>query len=84
MGSRGKMGVVLLKMQVADVLDHLLKPRGNGKAAAVGHIAEEYVEVADPIGQAGLEIAVAHGQLVKVKEHCVVDLVNHKIPTLKS
>ena len=38
--------VVLSKMQIADILDHLLQTCRNGKAAAVRHIAEEDVKIA--------------------------------------
>ena len=49
--------------------DDLGQPGGDGKAAPVRDGAEENVKVAHPAAQAGLEIAVAHGQLVVVAEH---------------
>ena len=69
--------ILLLEPEVLDVIDHLLQPRGDGKTAAVGDVAEKYVEVADPVLQAGLEIAVAHGELVEIEQHRVVDVVLH-------
>src|SRR5699024_373255 len=70
--------VLLVEVQIPNVGDHLLQACGNGKAAAVGHAAEKDVKVTDLVGDAGLEIAVAHGQLVKVGEHGVVDVVFHR------
>ena len=61
--------VVLRKMQIADILDHLLQTCRNGKAAAVRNIAEEDVKIADLIRLPVHKVAVAHGQLVKIAEH---------------
>ena len=73
--------ILLVKMKVFDVADDLLQPGGDGEAAPIGDVAEEHVEVADAVLQPSLEIAVAHGQLVKVGEHGVVDVVFHwRIP----
>ena len=69
--------VLLVEMQIPDIAHDLLQSRGYGKAAPVGHRAEEYVEIADAVFQARLEIAVAHGGLVKVEEHRVVVVVLH-------
>ena len=66
--------VLLGEMQVLDVVDQLLQSRRNGEAAAVGHLAEEHVEIGDAILAAGLEVAVAHGQLIEVTEHGHVQL----------
>ena len=66
--------VLLGEMQVLDVVDQLLQSRCNGEAAAVGHLAEEHVEIGDAILAAGLEVAVAHGQLIEVTEHGHVQL----------
>ena len=41
----------------------------DGKAAAVRDRAEINVKIGDAIFEAGLEIAVAHGQLVEIAEH---------------
>ena len=56
-------------MQVPDILDDLLQTRRNGKAAAVGTLAEEHIEIADAVLVAPLKVAVAHGQLIEVAEH---------------
>ena len=61
--------VVLRKMQIADILDHLLQTCRNGKAAAVRNIAEEDVKIADLVRLPVHKVAVAHGQLVKIAEH---------------
>ena len=39
------------------------------RSSLVGDGAVKHVKVTDPVGQSGLEIAVAHGQLVEVAEH---------------
>ena len=70
--------VLLVEVEVPDVGDHLLQAGGNGEAAAVGDTAEKDIEIADLIGHAGLKIAVAHGQLVEVGEHGVVDVMLHR------
>ena len=72
-----KVYILGVKVQVLDISDDLLQPCGNGEAAPVGHVAEEHVEVADPVGQPSLEIAVAHSQLIEIEEHGVVDVVLH-------
>ena len=69
--------VLLVKAEVLDVVDDLGKPGGDGEAAPVGDAAEEHVKVAHPVLQAGLEVAVAHGQLVEVEQHGVIDVVSH-------
>ena len=46
-----------------------LKARRDGKAASVRDRAEINVKIGDAIFEAGLEIAVAHGQLVEIAEH---------------
>ena len=61
--------VVLVKMQLLDVLHHLFQPCRNGKAAAIRNVPEKHVKVSDFLLEALLQIAVAHGQLIKVAEH---------------
>ena len=61
--------VLLVKVQILDVFDELLEARRDGKAAAVRDRAEINVKIGDAIFEAGLEIAVAHGQLVEIAEH---------------
>ena len=61
--------VLLVKVQILDVFDELLEARRDGKAASVRDRAEINVKIGDAIFEAGLEIAVAHGQLVEIAEH---------------
>ena len=61
--------VLLVKGQVLDILHHLGQARGDGKTALVGHRAVEHVEIADPVLQSRLKIAVGHGQLIKITQH---------------
>ena len=61
--------VLRVKMQVPDIPDNLLQTRRNGKAAAVGTLTEEHIEIADAVLVAPLKVAVAHGQLIEVAEH---------------
>ena len=67
--------VLRLKVEVLDILDDLLQPGGDGIAALVGHAAEVQVKVGDPVLVAGLEIAIAHGELVEVAQHGHVQLL---------
>ena len=61
--------VVVVKVQIADVLDNLFQSRGNGISAVVGILAVENVEINVTVGFPALEITVAHSQFVKVKQH---------------
>ena len=65
--------VLLVEMQILDVAHQLLQARADRKAAVVRHVAEEYVKIGDPVLKAGLEIAVAHGQLIEITEHGQVE-----------
>ena len=58
-----------LGMQALDVVHDLLQTCGDGEAASVGDLPEEQVKVGDPIAVTGLQIPVAHGELVKIAEH---------------
>ena len=71
--------ILLGEMQILDVLDDLFQTRSDGKAAAVGTPAEEQVEIGDPILVARGEIALGHGQFIKITEHGKVQFVvdNH-------
>ena len=66
--------VLLREVQVLDVVDELLQSRRDGEAAAVRHLPEKYIEIHDAILVAGLEIPVAHGQLVEIAKHSHVQL----------
>ena len=56
--------ILRVEMQVFDVIDHLLQARRDGKRAAAGVLAVEQIEHRDPVGDAGVDIAVHHGHLV--------------------
>ena len=66
--------VLLVKAQLLDILDDLGQPRRYSKASLVRDRAEEHVKVADALAQSGLEVPVAHSQLVEVAEHGHVQL----------
>ena len=61
--------IVLVKVQIVHVFDDLLEACRDGVAALIGILAEKYVEINDLILHARAEIAVAHRQLVKIKQH---------------
>ena len=67
--------VLPVKMQVEDVVDHLVQSRADGIAAPVRHTPEKHVKIADPVLQARAEIAVGHTQLIKIAEHRQVQFV---------
>ena len=72
--------VFLGKVQVLNVVDDLLQTGGDGEAAPIGNIAEENVEIADLIHiSLGLEVAVAHGEFVKITQQCVVHVFLHGV-----
>ena len=58
--------VILGEAKVLDVVDDLLKTGKNGKTATVGNGAEEDIKIGDLITATHLEIAICHGELVKV------------------
>ena len=68
---------LLVKAQVFDILHHLGKARRNGEAAPVRDGAVKHIEIAYAVGQTGLEIAVSHGQLIKIAEHGQICLCFH-------
>ena len=74
--------VLFAEVKVIHYLTELLQARGNGKAAAVGYLAEEHVEHAHLVGVAFFEIAGRHGQLVEIHQKrqvaCVVDICHHR------
>ena len=70
--------VLLVKAQLLDVLHHLGQARCNGKAPLVRDGAVEHVEVADAVLQAGLKVAIGHGQLVEVAQHGQICLRFHQ------
>ena len=66
--------VLLGEVQVLDIVDQLLQARRDGEAAAVGHLAEKNIKIGDAVLVAGLEVTIAHRQLVEVAEHGHVQL----------
>ena len=81
--ARAQVGNVLLaEVQLLDIVDYLLQPRGDGVPAAVGDIAVENVKVADAVLHAVGKVAVAHSQLVEIAEHGQIDAVSafHILP----
>ena len=75
--SAQKIHILGRKAQILNVVDDLLQACGDSKAAAVRYVPEEDVEVADLLVHSGLEVAVAHGELVKVAEKGIVVGVSH-------
>ena len=62
---RAQVGDVLfVKVQVLDILNHLLQTGSHGKGAAARIFAVEKIEYGDAIGGAGLNVAVHHRHLV--------------------
>ena len=68
--------ILIVKVQLLNVLHHLLQACRNGKAAAIWNIPEENVKIGDLLAKALFEIAVAHGQLIKIAEHGKIALVH--------
>ena len=75
--SAQKIHILGRKAQILNIVDDLLQACGDSKAAAVRYVPEEDVEVADLLVHSGLEVAVAHGELVKVAEKGIVVGVSH-------
>ena len=64
-----------VKMQILNIGDDPLQTGADGKAAVIGDLAEKDVEIGDLILHALIEIAVAHGELIKVAEHGHIQFV---------
>ena len=64
--------VVLVKMKLLHIFDRLLQSRCDGKAAVVGHRAEENIKICDAVLHALDKIAIAHGEFVIVAEHAQI------------
>ena len=71
--------ILRFKMQLLDVLDNLLQPSCNGKAAPIGAPTEKQVEIGNPIRVTLGKIPLSHGQFVKIAEHGQVQFLvdNH-------
>lgn len=70
--------VLVVKMQILNIFDYLLKPRGDGKTAVVGILAVKNIKIGYLSVHAVIEISVAHRELVVVAQHGEVKLsVSH-------
>ena len=74
----------IVKVQVQDVINDLIQARGNGEATAIGTAAVEYIEIGNAVFVAIEEIAVAHGELIEIHQHCKIEfiIVSHDITSL--
>ena len=61
--------VLLLKMQLADVVDDLLQACRDRKAAVVGDLAEKHIEIDVLLIISVFKIAVRHGEFIEVTQH---------------
>ena len=61
--------IIIGEMQLLDVLDNLLQPRGNRETAAVRHVAEEHVEIHIALVETVAVVAVAHREFIEITEH---------------
>ena len=64
-----KRNILVVKMQILNIFDDLLKSRSNGKAAVIGVLAIEDVKINDLVSHAANRIAISHGQLIVVAKH---------------
>ena len=76
--------ILLVEAQLLNVLHHLGQAGRDGKAALVGDGAVKHIKVADAVLQAGLKIAVGHGQLIEVAQHGQICLCFHRESLLAS
>ena len=61
--------VLLCKAQAAEVLYQLFHTGHNGKAPIVRNLSEKHIKIADGVLKTTQQIAVGHGQLIKIGEH---------------
>ena len=61
--------VFFFKVKILYVIDYLFQTCGDGEAALVGDGTVEHVKIRDLISHVVLEIAVSHGELIKIKQH---------------
>ena len=64
--------ILLIELQILHIVDELLQACKDGKAAIVRDFPEKHIEYRNGILLAALKIAVRHGQLIEVDEHCQV------------
>ena len=56
-------------MEVLNIVDQLAQTRADGEAALVRHVPEKHIKIGDMVLITRLEVAIAHGQLIKIAEH---------------
>lgn len=57
------------ELESLEIFTELLDARHDNISAAVGHFAEEHVEICDGVPHAVFEIAVCHRHFVEIDEH---------------
>ncbi len=77
--------VFFRKMQVFNIINGLLQSGGDGISAVIRNRAEKKVEIGYPVPNAGFQVSVAHGQLIKVAEHSIIEsrMFSHVEPPKK-
>ena len=58
--------ILIGKLEIPQIVDHLLYSGHDRISPAVGHSPEEHIKIGDIICHTCLKIAVGHGELVKV------------------
>ena len=61
--------ILFCELKVFEIVNGLLQPCHNGKAASVRNLSEEHVKICYVFSHSGLKIPVRHRQLVKVSQH---------------
>src|SRR5699024_11053903 len=69
--------ILLVKMEVFHVVDHLLQTGGDGKTVSVGIGAEERVEDHGLVGIFSMKIALHHGKLIQIRQQGEVSLAHN-------
>ena len=70
--------ILFIKVQALHIFDDGGQPAADGKAAAVGHIAVENVEIDDLVAHAQLMVAVGHGVFIIIGQQLQTDLFFHR------
>ena len=63
------LNVFLIKMQIFNIVDQLVQPRADGKAALIRYRPEKHIKICDSILIPRLKVSVSHRQLIKIAEH---------------
>ena len=74
-----KRNVLIVKRQLAQILDKLFHPCHYRKSPAVGNLAEEHIKIRYRILHSVLKISLSHSKLIKIHEHCKVHIPFHFI-----